>query len=73
MDRLFLAGFIVALAAATWWLALRNDDLRDQVESAETRIKTIKRSQEISDDIHSLDDGVLGAELHRRLSRPISE
>ncbi len=68
MDRLYFAGAIVAVAVIVWGLAMRNDDLSDQVEAAETRIETIQKSQEITRDVHSLDDDALGAELDRRLS-----
>ncbi|MGH1414832.1 MAG: hypothetical protein ACRBB0_15195 [Pelagimonas sp.] len=49
MDRLFLAGFIVALAAAVWWLALRNDDLRDARDHIQAEKETVERIENAPD------------------------
>lgn len=73
IPRLYLVGGIVALAGAVFLLWERNDDLSDQNRAAQDRIKTIKESQEISEDVHSLDDRSLLDELNRRVSEPGSE
>lgn len=67
---LAMAGVIVALIGVIWWQGQRNADLRDQIDTANARIAAIQKSQEISDDVHSLDDDALGDELDRRLSGP---
>lgn len=65
---LAMAGVIMALLWVVWWQDQRNDALRAELNAANARIEAIKKTQEITDDIHSLDADGLGAELDRRLS-----
>jgi Fe-S cluster assembly ATPase SufC len=72
MWRLYWAacGLFVVIGCAVWLRADAQSDqqMRSQAQQARDRIEHIQKSNEVTNEIHSLDGDALSRELDQRLS-----